>query len=380
MIELWFGILCFMLIMFAVLEGWDFGAGALHLIVARPGPERRSVVAAIGPLWSWHEVWLVGAGGTFIVAFPKAMATAFSGYYLALWLALWCLMLRGISLEVGGHLEEPLWRSFWDVVFATANVLLAFVFGAALGNVIRGVPLDETGSFSLAFFTHFGVRGRVGLLDWYTLSVAIMTLLLVSAHGATYLTLKLRGVVHDRADRAAHYLWRAVGAGFPIVTVETWYVRPEMFHAALQRPLAGLGIAVVFGALVLLVTGRRRGLEGRAFIGSSALIAGLLAVLAVSVFPILLRSTIAPEFSLTAQQAGANHHGLAVALLWWPLAFVLAVGYMTFIARQFRGKVPAHSGAHAPQQPLSPPPPERPELDQSGLHPRDQRRDDASTW
>lgn len=374
MIELWFGILCFMLIMFAVLEGWDFGAGVLHLIVARPGTERRSVIAAIGPLWSWHEVWLVGAGGTFIVAFPKAMATAFSGYYLALWLALWCLMLRGISLEIGGHLEDPLWRGFWDVVFSIANVLLAFVFGTALGNVIRGVPLDESGSFSLAFFTHFGVRGRVGMLDWYSLSVALITLLLVTAHGATYLTLKMRGVVQERADRAAHYLWRAVGVGFPIVTLETWYVRPEMFQAALQRPLAWLGIAIVFGALVLLGTGRRRGLEGRAFLGSCGLIAGLLAVLAVSVFPILLRSTIAPEFSMSAEHAGANRHGLAIALIWWPLAFLLAVGYMGFIARQFRGKVPAHPRTHA----LEPPPaPEHPELDQSGLHPRDPRRSRA---
>ena len=339
MIELWFGILAFMLIMFSVLEGWDFGSGALHLVVAKTNAERREVIAAIGPLWSWHEVWLVAAGGTFMVAFPKAMATAFAGYYLALWLALWSFMLRGISIEVGGHLPDPLWQAFWDVVFAVSNVVLAIVFGAALGNVIRGVPLDETGVFTLAFFTDFGVRGRVGILDWYTLSVAVMTLFLVCAHGATYLTLKTQGPVHERSNRWASRLWWAVAVGFPIVTLETSLVRPGLFHAAMQRPLAWLGMAAALGGLFALVTGRRRQLEQRAFAGSCAIIAGLLGMLAVGLFPVLLHSTIAPEFSMTAQQGASSPRGLQLALYWWPPALLLAFGYMTFIVRQFRGKV-----------------------------------------
>jgi cytochrome d ubiquinol oxidase subunit II len=338
-VELWFGILCFMFIMFAVLEGWDFGAGALHLLVAKTHAERREVIAAIGPLWSWHEVWLVGAGGTFMVAFPKAMATAFAGYYLALWLALWSFMLRGVSIEVAGHLRDPLWQSFWNLVFAVANLLLAFVFGAALGNVIRGVPIDATGRFSLAFFTDFDVRGRVGILDWYTLSLALETLLVLCAHGATYLTLKTSGQVHARSQRAASWLWLAVALGFPAVTFETWLVRPEMFTGILERPLGWLALAVVCGGAALLITGRRSGREAWAIAGSSALIAGLLAALGVGVFPVMLRSTLAPEFSLTAQQAASSPFSLGLALIWWPLALVLAFTYFTFIARQFRGKV-----------------------------------------
>jgi cytochrome d ubiquinol oxidase subunit II len=342
MIELWFGILSFMLILFAVLEGWDFGAGALHLMVAKTGAERREVVAAIGPLWSWHEVWLVGAGGTFMVAFPKGMATAFSGYYLALWLALWAFMLRGISIEVGGHLKDPMWQSFWDFLFAVANVLLAVLFGAALGNEIRGVPLDESGRFSLALFTDFGVRGYVGILDWYTISVAVMTLLFVCAHGATYLALKTQGTVHQRSELWATRAWRAVAVAFPIVTAETFYVRPELFHAAARRPLAWLGLLVVLGATAALVVGRRQKREPLAFAGSCALIGGVLAVLAVSLFPVLLRSTISPEFSMTAAQAASSERGLELALLWWPVALVFAFVYLTFIARQFRGKVRPH--------------------------------------
>lgn len=339
MVELWFAILALMFTIFAVLEGWDFGAGALHRVVGRTLAERREIIAAIGPLWSWHEVWLVGAGGTFMVAFPKAMATAFAGYYLALWLALWSFMLRGVSIEVAGHLADPLWQSFWDFVFSVANVLLAVVFGAALGNVIRGVPLDATGRFSLAFFTDFGVGGNVGILDWYTLSTAALTLLLLTAHGATYLVLKTSAKVHDRSDVAARWLWWAVAASFPVVTFETWLVRPQMFAGIVQRPLGWLALGVIAGAVGLLVLGRWRKLEGIAFAGSCALIAGLLAALAVGIYPVILHSTLGPQFSLTAEQAASSRSSLGLALVWWPIAFVLAMFYFAFIARQFRGKV-----------------------------------------
>jgi cytochrome bd ubiquinol oxidase subunit II len=339
LVELWFGILAAMFSVFAVLEGWDFGAGALHLIVARTNAQRREVIAAIGPLWSWHEVWLVAAGGTFMVAFPKAMATAFAGYYLALWLVLWSFMLRGVSIEVAGHLADPLWQSFWDFVFAVANVLLAVVFGAALGNVIRGVPLDETGRFSLALFTDFGVRGRVGILDWYTLSIAVETLLLLCAHGATYLALKTSGEVHDRSNTAARWLWPAVAVGFPVASFETWLVRPEMFAGILRRPLGWLALAVIAAAAALLVLGRRQKQEGRAFAGSCALIVGLLGALAAGIYPVILHSTLGAQYSLTAEAAAASRTGLALALIWWPVAFVLGLVYFAFIARQYRGKV-----------------------------------------
>jgi len=339
MIELWFVILCFMLTMFAVLEGWDFGGGAVHLFVARTPAERREVIAAIGPLWSWHEVWLVGAGGTFMVAFPRAMATAFSGYYMALWLALWSFVLRGISIEVGGHLRDPLWQRFWDVVFAAANVLLAIIFGAALGNVIRGVPMDEGGRFSLALFTDFGVRGQVGILDWYTLLVALETLLILGAHGATYLTLKSSGPVHDRSRSMAGRLWLVAALVFPLVTYGTWAVRPDMFIHLLERPPGWVALAAIVAGAVAVFTGYRRRRESRTLAGSVLLIVGLLAATGVGVFPVLLHSTLSDRFSMTAGQAASGGTGLGLAIIWWPIALVLALVYFTFIAWQFRGKV-----------------------------------------
>jgi cytochrome d ubiquinol oxidase subunit II len=339
MVELWYGLLCLTLIVFVVLDGWDIGAGVLHLIAGRTGAERREIVAAIGPLWSWHEVWLVAFGGTFLLAFPSVMATSFAGYYLALWLVLWSFILRGVSLEVGGHLDDRLWRTWWDFVFAGSNVLLAVLFGTALGNVIRGVPLGESGKFSMALFTHFGVRGRVGILDWYTLSVALFTTVLLAAHGATYLRLKTTGALHQRSEGLARQLWTATGVLFAVVSVETWVVRPALFSAMAQRPLAWLAVAVVLAGSWALFTGLRGTTDSRAFGGSCAVIAGLLAGGAVSVFPVMLHSTLAAEHSMTAYTGAAPAHGLALALIWWPVAFALALTYFTLVMRQYRGKV-----------------------------------------
>ena len=118
MVEIWFAILVLTLILFTILDGWNIGAGALHLVVARTDPERRGVIAALGPLWSWNEVWLLAAGGVFILAFPPIMAAALAGFYLAIWLVLWSLLLRGMAIEIGGHVADPLWRAGWDVVLA----------------------------------------------------------------------------------------------------------------------------------------------------------------------------------------------------------------------------------------------------------------------
>src|SRR5260221_10571115 len=162
----------------------------LHFVVAWTPEERRQVVAAIGPLWTWHEVWLVGFGGTLVAVFPRLMASAFAGYYLALMLILWGLILRGISLEVAGHINDRLWQGFWDFVFAFASFLLAILFGTAAGNLERGVPLDPQGNFSMAFFTDFRTSGHVGLLDWYTVSVAIFVAGLLGPRRAKPLNIK----------------------------------------------------------------------------------------------------------------------------------------------------------------------------------------------
>ena len=248
MVELWFGLLCFTLIVFVVLDGWNIGAGALHLIVgrtARRAPrDRRRHRAAV-------EL-ARGVAGRRSAArscsrFPRVMATSFAGFYLALWFVLWSFILRGMSIEVGGHLDDRLWQTWWDFVFAVSSVLLAVLFGAALGNVIRGVPLDGSGKFSMSLFTDFGVRGRVGILDWYTVSVAVFTTVLLAAHGATYLRLKTDGPVHERSERLARSAVDVALVLFPVVSLETWIVRPALFGAMVSGRSPGWRCAVVAG-------------------------------------------------------------------------------------------------------------------------------------
>jgi cytochrome bd ubiquinol oxidase subunit II len=339
MIATWYALVSLMLIIYVVLDGRNFGAGMLHWLAAKTPEERRQVVAAIGPLWSWHEVWLVGFGGTLVAVFPRLMASAFAGYYLALFLILWCLILRGISIEVGGHIDDRLWQGFWDFIFVFSNFLLAFLFGAAAGNVGRGVPLDAEGNFSMAFFSSFGVRGYVGLLDWYTVSVAIFAVVILAAHGATYLSLKTEGPVHDRSAVWAKYLWPAAVPLFLAITIESLVVRPDVPRHAISNPFCWLGILIVVGAIIALISGLSTRRETRAFVGSSALVMGLLVTGAAAIFPVMLYSTIAPGNSLTAYSVASSHSTLLMASFWWPVGFALATTYFVFISRRYAGKV-----------------------------------------
>src|SRR5258708_4955815 len=168
MATVWFIILSLMLATYVILDGFDFGAGILHLFVAKTDEERRTVLAAIGPVWDGNEVWLVASGGILVYTFPRVYAAGFSGFYLPLMMVLWLLILRGLSIEFRSHHENSLWRSFWDGTLFFASTLMAIILGAALGNVIRGVPVNGEGYFSIPLFTDFLPGTHPGVLDWYT--------------------------------------------------------------------------------------------------------------------------------------------------------------------------------------------------------------------
>ena len=339
MIAIWYAVVSFMLIIYIVLDGRNFGAGMLQWFVAKTPEERRQVIAAIGPLWTWHEVWLLGFGGTLIAIFPRLMASAFAGYYLALFLILWCLILRGISIEVGRQINDRLWQTYWDFIFVCSNFLLAILFGAAAGNVARGVPLNADGNFSMAFFTDFNVRGHVGLLDWYTVSIAILAVVMLAAHGATYLTLKTEGPVHDRSEKWAKYLWIATVPLLFLILIESRIVRPDLPGRAWSNPFWWLGLIITVVSIICLVSGLTGRRERRAFLGSNFLIFGSLATGAAAIFPVMLHSTLAAENSLSAYSVACSPSNLRLAGLWWPVAFALAVLYFIFISRRYAGKV-----------------------------------------
>src|SRR5437899_2698791 len=205
---LWFILVLFMITMYVLLDGFDLGAGILHLIVARTNVERRTIVRAIGPVWDGNEVWLIAAAGTLFFTFPVLYASSFSGFYLPLIMVLWFLMLRGVAIELRSHLQNPVWVSFWDGIFFLGSTLLAIFYGAALGNVIRGVPLASNGTFFEALWTDFNpYSSNPGVLDWYTILIGLLALSVLTAHGANYIAMKTEGTLNVRSRRIARVAW-----------------------------------------------------------------------------------------------------------------------------------------------------------------------------
>src|SRR6266581_2488522 len=175
---LWFILVAFTLIMYVLLDGFDLGAGIIHLVAARTDSERRLILRAIGPVWDGNEVWLIAAGATLFFTFPLLYASSFSGFYLPLIMVLWLLMLRGIAIEMRSRIPSPVWSAFWDGVFFLGSALLAIFLGAALGNVIRGVPLNKDATFFEPLWTDFfnPFSPTPGILDWYTVLVGLTAL------------------------------------------------------------------------------------------------------------------------------------------------------------------------------------------------------------
>jgi cytochrome d ubiquinol oxidase subunit II len=236
--------------------------------------------------------------------------------------------LRGISIEVRNHLEDSLWAAFFDAVFAGSSSLLALLFGLALGNVVRGVPIDANRSFTLALFTDFLPTGQVGLIDFYTLSVGLLSSVFLAAYGATFLAARTGGSLRVRCLAAERNSAFVAAALFVIVTIETHFVRPSLLANLLQRVPGWLGIAVLVAGASLWLSGFRAGRDRRAFIGSSLVAIGILGAAAAGLYPTIIHSTLAPEFDLNAPASLVPPYGAAVGLVWWLIALVPALLYV----------------------------------------------------
>ncbi len=339
--ELWYAVSVFMLTAYVVLDGFDFGAGALHLFVAKTDSERRQVLGAIGPYWDGNEVWLLAAGGALFVGFPKILSSGISGFYFAIFLVLWSLILRGIAIEFRSHVKDTIWRRTWDLGFGVASILLPVFFGAALGNLIRGVPLDAGGWFELALFTDFSAKDPVGILDWYTVLVGVFALAALVGHGATFLSWKTDGSVQERTRRLVRPLHGVIAGLWIAVTAATAAVNRDLLAALPGRPLAIFLAFAAAAGLVAVFVASPRGRDRAAFLGSSAFLAGLSMATAACVFPVMLRSTSNPGLSLTAHNAAGDPAGLRTAVVWLAVGLPLALLYFVIVFRLHRGKAVA---------------------------------------
>ncbi len=336
---LWFCLVAIMVAGYVVLDGFDLGAGLVHLFVARDDRERKQILSTVGPVWDGNEVWLLAGGGTLYFAFPALYAASFSGFYLPLMMVLWLLILRAVSVEVRNHVDSPLWRPFWDVVFGASSSLLCLLFGVALGNVVRGVPLDASGYFFIPLWTNFLPSPDAGIIDWYTVLVGLAALCALALHGSLWVALRTAGDLSTRSRRVAGRLWWTVLLLTIAITLVSFGIQPHLYGQFAKWPwgyvFPALAILGLGGMLVFI----RAGDDLKAFLSSCAYLVGMLTSVVFGVYPLVLPANPHPELSLDIHNAAAPLYGLQIGLMWWIPGMILAGCYSVFIYRHFSKRV-----------------------------------------
>ena len=311
---IWFFLVGIFFAGYAILDGFDFGVGVLSLF-AKNEKERRLHINAIGPVWDGNEVWLLTGGGALFAAFPPVYATVFSSFYLALMLLIAALICRAVSMEFRGKIDSPGWRRLFDWLFGVGSLLPALLFGVALGNILRGIPLDDSTTFTGTFF---------GLLNPYALLIGVLTLSLFITNGANYMALKTEGGLQSRMQRWATGGWTASVVLFVLATAAKWcfwVVFPTMMIAIAYTPVA-----------------IKAAQYGRAFIASSVMIAGTLGLTGVSLYPRLVPSLTNLDYSMTVYAHSSTPLTLKVMLIIALIGMPLVIGYTAAIYYIFRGK------------------------------------------
>jgi cytochrome d ubiquinol oxidase subunit II len=338
---IWFLLIAAMLVGYVVLDGFDLGVGVLYKLVARTPQERNLVRRSIGPIWDANEVWLLAAGGTLYFAFPPLYAASFSGFYLPLMLVLWLLIGRALGLELRSYLPEPLAQEICDAIFLVSSLLLTIVFGAALGNVIRGVPLDAEGYFFLPLWTGFSPfdGDKPGVLDWYTVLCGVVALVALATHGAHYLVLRTSGEVAARARRLARVGTRALPVATVASLIATLMVRPGVLGNYRTAPVGFVLPAAVAASFVVMERAIRRGQERAAFAASCGYLIAMLGGAAFALYPVLLPSSGAAARSLTLANSATSRYAMRVAMIWWFVAAMIVMVTFRYLYRSFRGKL-----------------------------------------
>ncbi|HPM78997.1 MAG TPA: cytochrome d ubiquinol oxidase subunit II [bacterium] len=332
----WYLLVGVLLTGYAILDGFDLGAGFWHLIVKKDS-ERRLFLNAIGPVWDGNEVWLITGGGALFAAFPPVYASVFSGMYLALILLLFGLILRAVSLEYRSQLESPRWREWWDKAFAVGSMLAALLFGVALGNILRGLPLNENGDFTGTFFT---------LLNPYALLIGLLGFAMIAFHGALYLAMKVEGDLAQRLRGWANATWRIYLALFALVGVVSAATQPQLFANYLEQPV--LFVAPLLAGTMIVLAGvfNRKGREVSAFLCSSLGIVGLWGMVGAALFPNLVPALNDPALSLTLTNSSSGPVTLKTMLVIAVVFVPIVLGYTAFVYRSFAGKVSLEKGEY----------------------------------
>jgi cytochrome d ubiquinol oxidase subunit II len=327
----WYVIVISAVTFYAVLDGFDLGVGALHLFVKKD-EERRVFLNAIGPVWDGNEVWLVILIGGLFAGFPEAYATLLSAFYIPFTILIAGLIFRACAIEFRSKMPSPIWRNTWDVLFFLASLIIAFVIGVALGNLIHGIPLNENhdyvGGIFLSFFTP------------YAILTGILVISLFMMHGAIYLVMKTEGHLEEKLKSWVNPTIIFFIMTYAITTMVTLIYQTHMTDRIRERPYLFPLVLINVLAVANIPREISKGNTGYAFISSCANMASLLVLFAVGSFPMLIRSSLDPVAnSLTVFNAAASEPTLVVLAIIVAIGLPLVIAYGYFIYRVFRGKV-----------------------------------------
>uniref|UniRef100_UPI004049C355 cytochrome d ubiquinol oxidase subunit II n=1 Tax=Flavobacterium sp. TaxID=239 RepID=UPI004049C355 len=346
----WYIVLVTMLAVYVILDGYDFGAGIIHLFFAKTEKDKKAITNAIGPFWDANEVWLIAAGGVLFFAFPTLYASSFSGFYLPLIMILWLLIFRAIGLELRGQIHNSMWETIWDKAFGIASLLLALFFGVALGNIVRGVNLGivtegvsthEAHYFFLPLWnpTFSPQAEHLGILDWFTVLLGIIGVVSLAIHGANWIIFKTNSSLNNRLKNVIFTL-NFVLLGLVIISLFVWHViEPKPFHNFITNPWLWIFPIITFTGLLGLFRIKSFKKDGYGFLFSSLFLFGGLASTVASIFPKVLPSTNDVNPSLTIYNVAADEYGLNVGVYWFAIAVVLVAIYMTIQYKVFKGKM-----------------------------------------
>jgi cytochrome bd ubiquinol oxidase subunit II len=340
---IWFIIAALMITAYVILDGFDLGAGIAHFYVGKTTKERGGILQAIGPVWDGNEVWLLASGGVLYFAFPVLYSAALSGFYLPLMIVLWLLIFRGIGIELRHQLQNPMWENFWDFTFATASSLLAIFFGAALGNVIRGVPLNADGYFFEPLWTNWQVGADNGILDWYTVLCGIVAYTALTVHGASYLAVKTEDAMNNRSRKLAGFAWYLLVLVTIASLFATIYIQPTALKNFSDYPIGWLIPIVVIDSLTAFKYFHAKGNDKFMFLSSCGYLAGMLVGAVFSVYPNVLPASTGEQNNLTIYNASAGSYGLQIGLIWWSIGITIAIAYFAVLYRAFGGKIDLNS-------------------------------------
>jgi cytochrome d ubiquinol oxidase subunit II len=342
---LWYLIVAFMLTAYVVFDGFDLGAGVVHLLVAKTSDERKLVLKSIGPVWDGNEVWLLAAGGSLYMAFPLLYASSFSGFYLPLMILLWLLIFRACGIEFRSHINNPLWQQFFDVVFSISSLLIILFCGAALGNVIRGVELDKNGYFFAPLWTNFRVGNNPGIIDWYTLLTGLLAIITLTMHGCLYVALKTQDTINLRAKKLVKSIWLIQVFLSIVCLFATLSIRPEILGNYKAHIWSIVFPILVVLSLVGILLFLKKDNELLAFLSSVLYIIAMLGGVAFGLYPNVLPA-INRENSLTIYNTAAGSYSLQVGFTWWLLGFILVTIYFIYVYWHFAGKVTITNDEH----------------------------------